>query len=78
MQRGSRYVAGKTFYPTTDGGWVDALVQAHPEAKREKVAFNSDAYFALLRKSRDLAQWLSLGPRVQVMIDQVVVEVSDE
>ncbi len=69
-----RFVGGRTFYPN-DGGWVDALVQGLPDAKPERVAFNSDEYFELLAKHPEAAAWLSLGSNVQFVLGDTLYEV---
>ena len=67
-------VAGRTFYANA-GQWIDARVQERPSAKREKVPFGSDAYFALLDRDPSVAQWLALGRNVVVLVGDTVVEV---
>jgi hypothetical protein len=46
-------------------------------AKRVQVKFNSDEYFALLAKSPDVAQWLSVARNVQFALNETVYEVID-
>ena len=41
--------------------WTDSTAQAQKDMKQQQVAFNSDAYFALLRKYPNAAAWFSLG-----------------
>ena len=67
-------VAGRTFYANA-GQWIDARVQERPSAKREKVPFGSDAYFALLDRDPSAAQWLALGRNVVVVVGDTIVEV---
>jgi len=67
-------VAGRTFYANA-GQWIDARVQERPTAKREKIPFGSEAYFALLDRDPSVAQWLALGRNVVVLVDDTVVEV---
>jgi Ca-activated chloride channel family protein len=67
-------VAGRTFYANA-GQWIDARVQERPAAKREKVPFGSDAYFALLDRDPSAAQWLALGRNVVVLVGDTIVEV---
>jgi Ca-activated chloride channel family protein len=67
-------VAGRTFYANA-GQWIDARVQERPTAKREKIPFGSEAYFALLDRDPSVAQWLALGRNVVVLVGDTVVEV---
>jgi Ca-activated chloride channel family protein len=70
----SQTVAGRTFYANADQ-WIDARVQERPGARREKIPFASDAYFALLDRDPSVAQWLALGRNVVVLLGDTVVEV---
>ncbi|MBM4058606.1 MAG: hypothetical protein FJ275_10300 [Planctomycetes bacterium] len=70
----SRTVAGRTFYANA-GQWIDARVQERPDARRERVAFASDAYFALLAEEPATAPWLALGRNVVLLVGDRVVEV---
>jgi Ca-activated chloride channel family protein len=67
-------VAGRTFYANA-GQWIDARVQERPIAKREKIPFGSEAYFALLDRDPSVAQWLALGRNVVALVGDTVVEV---
>ena len=67
-------VAGRTFYANA-GQWIDARVQEQPKARREKILFGSDAYFALLDRDPAVAQWLALGRNVIVLVGDTIVEV---
>jgi len=70
----TRNIASRTFYANA-GQWIDARVQERPDARREKVRFNSDAYFNLLDRDPTAAQWLALGRNVVVLVGDTVVEV---
>ncbi len=70
----SRYVGGRTFY-LNGAQWVDASVSSHPNARKVQVKFNSDEYFALLRRHSEAAPWLALGARVQVFLDGAIFEI---
>ncbi len=72
----NQYVAGKTFY-LNDSVWVDAMVSSRPQAPRVRVVVGSDEYFALLALDPRAPQWLAVGPRVQVLIQDTVYEVVD-
>jgi Ca-activated chloride channel homolog len=71
-----RTVNGRTFYQN-GSQWVDALVQTKQNARRQQVKFNSEEYFALMRKHKDAAQWFSIGRNVQVLIGDMVFEIVD-
>ncbi len=73
-QSQTRYVNGRAFYQNGDE-WIDGQVQAKADARIVEVEFNSEAYFALARRSPDIANWLSVGPNVQVLVDGVVYQV---
>jgi Ca-activated chloride channel family protein len=70
----NRHVAGRTFF-LNRGRWIDASVQARPEARRVRVGFGSDAYFELLRRDDGAPHWLSLGTEVTVLLDGTVYEI---
>ncbi|MFP6902715.1 MAG: hypothetical protein VCB81_03550, partial [Verrucomicrobiia bacterium] len=74
-----RYVAGKNF-TQNERYWVDSAVQTAEaaKAKRNRVAFNSDAYFALLTKEPKAAQWLALGRNVQFVLNGTIHEIFEE
>ena len=57
--------------------WVNSRLQVADARKlpRQAVAFNSDAYYALLDAHPDVAKWLALGPRVDVIIEGTVYNV---
>lgn len=74
-----RYAAGKNF-TQNERYWVDSAVQTAEaaKAKRNRVAFNSDAYFALLTKEPKAAQWLALGRNVQFVLNGTIYEIFEE
>jgi hypothetical protein len=64
-------VSGKCFYqngPT----WCDSAAQTKQNLKRQEVKFNSDDYFALVRRAPQVSQWLSLGNELDVVIDDTL------
>lgn len=69
-----RYVRGRAFYQNGEQ-WVDAHVASRQDARRVQLKFNSDEYFALLKKRPDAAPWLALGRNVQVLLDDTVYEI---
>jgi len=69
-------VAGRTFFENA-GQWIDGRVQERPEARRERITFASDAYFALLDREPAAARWLAQGRNVVVLVGDTVYEVVD-
>ena len=69
-------VNGRAFY-LNEGVWVDSRLQVADARKlpRRAVAFNSDAYYALLDAHPDVAKWLALGPQVDVIVGGTVYNV---
>ena len=63
----SRVVNGRAFYQN-QGVWTDSTAQARADLKRKEVAFNSDAYFALLKEHATAAPWLALGEQVDLVL----------
>lgn len=57
-------IAGKTFV-WTGGEWRDDSFTE--KLKVTEVTFNSDAWFALLKKDPNMSKWLALGSRVLVV-----------
>jgi len=76
-QQNARFIANRTFYQN-GATWIDAQVQDQRQRKHQKVKFNSDEYFALMKQNANVAQWLSLGPKVQLVLGDTVYEISDE
>jgi Ca-activated chloride channel family protein len=74
-----RYAAGKNF-TQNERYWIDSAVQTAEaaKAKRNRVAFNSDAYFALLAKEPKAAQWLALGRNVQFVLNGTIYEIFED
>ncbi|NBC11426.1 MAG: VWA domain-containing protein, partial [Planctomycetes bacterium] len=75
----SLYRNGKTFV-LNGAQWVDteAQTQRAQELKVERVAFNSDRYFEIVRENTDVAQWVSVGQNVQLVLADRMVEVYAE
>jgi Ca-activated chloride channel family protein len=67
--------AGKTFYQAADG-WVDAEIAEHPNEEVVKIAFGSEAWFALVGQSAEISQWLSISPSMRVRIDGKIYEIT--
>jgi len=69
-----KVVAAKTFY--LDGErWIDSEYDGKAETKKIK-AF-SDEYFRLLSRTPDLGRYLSIGPRVIVVVDGTAYETGE-
>ena len=69
-----RYAAGRTFFQNTNQ-WIDAEIQKRQNAQRKRVQFNSEDYFALLRKDSRIASWAALGQNVQFVLGDTIYEV---
>jgi Ca-activated chloride channel homolog len=76
QNQSTRNIRGRTFYQN-GSQWVDAMAQTNQNARRQQVKFNSDEYFALMRKHRDAAQYFSVGRNIQVLIGDTVYEIVD-
>lgn len=70
----SQFIGGKNFFQN-DRQWVDAAVQKLPNAKRQRVQFNSADYFALAAKDKRVLPYLALGQNVQFVLDETVYEI---
>jgi Ca-activated chloride channel homolog len=70
----ARVVNGRAFFQNGDV-WIDSTAQAQKNLKEKKVIFNSDAYFDLLRQHPNAAQWLSLGNKIDVVIDGILYQI---
>src|SRR5207237_10662702 len=66
-----RIVNGRAFYQNGDA-WTDSTIQSKKDTKRVEIQFNSNEYFALLKKYPHAAQWMSLGSNVDVLIEDTV------
>ncbi len=74
-----RFAAGKNF-TQNERYWVDSAVQTAEvaKAKRTRVEFNSDAYFALLVKEPKASQWLALGRNVQFVLNGTIYDIFED
>jgi Ca-activated chloride channel family protein len=70
----ARVVAGRAFYQNGDT-WTDSTIQSNQNAKQVQVKFDSDEYFALLKKYPDAAPWMSLGNNMDVMLDDTIYSI---
>jgi Ca-activated chloride channel family protein len=69
-----RVINGRAFYQNGDN-WTDSTIQSKQNTKRVEITFGSDEYFALLKKYPQVAQWMSLGNNVDVLLDDTVYSV---
>jgi Ca-activated chloride channel family protein len=74
LSQPGQFVAGRNFYQN-DRQWIDASVQRLPNAKRQRIQFNSTEYFAFAAKHPRALPYLSLGQNVQFVLDDTVYEI---
>jgi Ca-activated chloride channel family protein len=67
----ARVLNGRAFYQNGTI-WTDSTAQQRPNLKQQKIAFNSDAYFELLKKHPEAAPWLALGSEVDLVLDDTL------
>lgn len=72
----ARVLNGRAFYQNGTQ-WIDSTAQARRGLKQQKVVFNSEEYFALIRRYPDAAAWFSLGNEVDVVIEDVLYQVRE-
>ena len=70
----TKFVNGRNFFQN-GRQWADAGVQSLPNAKRVRLQFNSDEYFALAARESRALPWLALGRNVQFVLDDTVYEI---
>lgn len=63
----TKLIAGKSFYKN-GAEWIDSEVQALKAPEVIEVEFGTDRYFELLQESEEIAQWMSVGDTLQVVI----------
>lgn len=72
--RQSKFVNGRAFFQNGKQ-WVDS--NAQNLTKRQRVQFNSAAYFDLLRQHPEAAPWMALGQNVLLALDDTVYEITE-
>jgi Ca-activated chloride channel family protein len=72
--RQSKFVNGRAFFQNGKQ-WIDAKVQN--ATKRQRVQFNSEAYFDLLKQHPEAAPWMALGQNVLLAVDDTVYEITE-
>jgi Ca-activated chloride channel homolog len=70
----SKFVNGRAFFQNGKQ-WVDT--NAQNVSKRERVQFNSEAYFDLLKKHPEAAPWMALGQNVLLALDDTIYEITE-
>src|SRR6059058_2855242 len=70
----SKFVNGRAFFQNGKQ-WIDT--NAQNATKRERVQFNSEAYFELLKKHPEAAPWMALGQNVLLALDDTVYEITE-
>ena len=73
----ARFAGGRAFYQNGEQ-WIDSEVQKKLQAaKRQRVQFNSEDYFALLKREPDAAPWVALGKNVQFVLKDTIYEIHE-
>lgn len=72
--RQSKFVNGRAFFQNGKQ-WIDA--NAQNATKRQRVQFNSEAYFDLLKQHPEAAPWMALGQNVVLALDDTVYEITE-
>jgi Ca-activated chloride channel family protein len=72
-----QFIAGRNFYQNNRNEWVEESVQKLQNAKRQRIQFNSNEYFAFAAKERRALPWLALGQNVQFVLDDTLYEIYD-
>ena len=70
-----RHVGGRAFFEN-EQGWVDSLAQGRGGSP-VTVKFDTDDYYALLKRDARVGQWMSLGRSVQFVLDETVYVVAE-
>lgn len=71
----NQFVGSKNFFNQTNV-WVDADFKNEAKLPETNVKFGSDAYFELIKKERELAQYFALGEEVVVVWNNRVYRVT--
>src|SRR5450432_2819871 len=70
----SKFVNGRAFFQNGKQ-WIDS--NAQKTSKRQRVQFNSDEYFELLRRHPEAAPWMALGQNVLLALDDTAYEITE-
>jgi Ca-activated chloride channel family protein len=71
----SRFINGHAFFQNGNQ-WIDSNAQNNT-AKRQRVQFNSEEYFNLLKKYPEAGPWLALGQNLVLALDDTVYEIAE-
>lgn len=71
----NQFVGSKNFFNQTNV-WVDSEFKNEAKLPETNVKFGSDAYFELIKKERELAQYFALGEEVVVVFNNRVYRVT--
>jgi len=72
----SQFIAGKNFFQNNTQ-WVDAAAQKIPDARRQRIQFNSAEYFAFAAKESRALPYLALGQNVQFVLEDTLYEIHE-
>jgi len=70
----SKFVNGRAFFQNGKQ-WVDT--NAQNATGRQRVQFNSEAYFDLLKNHPEAAPWMALGQNILLALDNTVYEITE-
>jgi Ca-activated chloride channel family protein len=70
----SKFVNGRAFFQNGNQ-WIDSTAQS--AGKRQRVQFNSEEYFNLLKSHPEAGPWLALGQNVVLALDHTVYEITE-
>ena len=70
----SKFVNGRAFFQNGKQ-WVDT--NAQNATGRQRVQFNSEAYFDLLKNHPEAAPWMALGQNILLALDDTVYEITE-
>ncbi len=73
----ARVINGRAFYQNGKT-WTDSTAQQNAKLRQQRVKFNSDDYFELVRNNRAAAQWLALGSDVDVVIGDTLYQIRED
>jgi Ca-activated chloride channel family protein len=71
-----RFVAGRNAFQNNNQ-WTDSEVQKFPNAKHQRIRFNSTEYFTFASRHPNALPWLALGQNVQFVLDGTIYEIYD-
>lgn len=72
----NQFVAGRNFFQN-DKQWIEAEIQNHQNAPRQRIQFGSSEYFAFAATHPRALPWLALGQNVQFLLDGTIIEIHE-